>query len=165
MGLIPRCTVPPVGDVVTLAEMKGHLRELDNFEDGLIQQAINDAVAHLDGWRGILGRCILEQTWEVDIPCAGTFRLPLPDVIDATSADATVTLSRDGLGSLVTVDATATVSFRAKMPDELMPVVQRCVKLLAAHWMENRLAASGDDIRATPLAVDAMIGPIRWTRI
>lgn len=165
MSLIPRRTAAPIGDVVTLADMKGHLRELEEFEDGLIQQTIYDAVAHLDGWRGVLGRCILEQTWEVDIPCAGTFRLPLPDVIDATSADATVALSRDGLGSLVSVDATTTVSFRAKLPEELMPVVRRVVKLLVTHWMGNRGATSDDDIKTTPLAVDAMIDPIRWTRI
>lgn len=67
---------------VSVAEAKQHLRVQHNEDDQLIGAMIAAAVSHLDGPTGILGRCLVTQTWRQDFsawPCDG-FRLPVPDV-------------------------------------------------------------------------------------
>jgi uncharacterized phiE125 gp8 family phage protein len=82
----PVLVTPPAIKPLTLAEAKAHLR-LDHTDDDPTVTALIAAVtAHLDGWTGILRRCLCEQTWLVQ---ANTFhrcmRLPLFPVISLTS--------------------------------------------------------------------------------
>lgn len=79
--LAPVQTVPPTDMPVSLFEARAHLRVDGQEEDVLIAALIEAAVSHLDGWSGILGRCIMQQTWRQDLawfPCE--VRLPFPDV-------------------------------------------------------------------------------------
>lgn len=163
--MIPRRTVAPVDPVVTLDDMKGHIREMHDFEDMQIQRAIDAAVSHLDGWRGVLGRGIMTQTWEVDCPCAGTFRLPLPDAVSATASVGTVELTADALGSLVKVSQAATVSFVVRLPEELLPAVQHAVRMLAAHFMDNRSSVTDDGAKTVPMGFEYLTAPVRWVLI
>lgn len=73
--LAPVLITPPASLPVTLDEAKLHLRAAfpnedgsmpATDEDGLITALLEAAVSHLDGWTGILGRCLVEQTWRVD---------------------------------------------------------------------------------------------------
>jgi uncharacterized phiE125 gp8 family phage protein len=60
-------TPPDANDpVVTLAEAKAQLRIDHDDEDDLITSLIAAAVAHLDGYSGILGRALVTQTWRQD---------------------------------------------------------------------------------------------------
>jgi uncharacterized phiE125 gp8 family phage protein len=62
--LDPVRVVAPVGEIITLAEAKTHLRvDGTTHEDGLIFGLIDSAVASLDGWGGTLRRALLPQTW------------------------------------------------------------------------------------------------------
>ncbi len=59
----------PVGNVVTLARVRAHLRldaaDADPLETDLLEAAIAAAVGHLDGrGRGVLGRALLTQRWQ-----------------------------------------------------------------------------------------------------
>lgn len=163
--MVPRRTVAPADPVVSLSDMKNFIRASGDFEDMVIQQALDAAVAHLDGYRGVLGRGIMPQTWAVDLPRAGTFRLPLPDVVSATASIGTVDLCRDALGALVTVSEAATVTFAVAMPAETVPAVQKIVKLLAAHWLDHRSAGADVRISEVPLGYDALLAPPRWVRV
>lgn len=79
MGL--RLLQGPDGDVVSLAEAKAHLRVDGSDEDALISSLIGAAVAHLDGAKGILGRCLLTQEWAwVSDGFADEIALPLAPV-------------------------------------------------------------------------------------
>jgi uncharacterized phiE125 gp8 family phage protein len=50
-------------------------------DDILINQLIQAAVSHLDGFQGILGRCMVTQTWTVDqARFDRSFVLPVPNV-------------------------------------------------------------------------------------
>ena len=72
---------------VTLAEAKLHLRVDHDDEDDLITGLIGAATDHLDGWAGILGRCLVNQEWRVSLcswPASRIIRLPFPDVSAAT---------------------------------------------------------------------------------
>lgn len=113
----PVLVTPPAADdpVVTLAEAKAHLRVDGSDEDGLITALIGAAVAHLDGYAGILGRALVTQTWRQDVDgFCRTMRLPLPAASIAsikwmasdgttltTIAGANYALQADALGSFV----------------------------------------------------------------
>ena len=74
---------PPAGLPVSLEEDKAHLRVTEDAEDALILGQIKAAVAEMDGYRGTLGRCIMEQTWAVHLDgWWDTLRLPFTDVRD-----------------------------------------------------------------------------------
>jgi len=142
--------------------MRSQLRIDHDDEDALIQSYIDAAVAHFDGYRGVLGRAIMPQTWAVDLPAGGDYRLPLPDVTGATASTGTVSLCHDALGAVVTVSEACTVTFACALPEELLPAVKQAAIMLAAHWYENREAVSQDQMTAVPMAVDMLIGAARW---
>ncbi len=165
--MIPRRVAAPTEELVSLDEAKAHCRIDGDDSDNLIQGYIDAAMAHFDGYRGILGRCIMPQDWEVDLPGPGQHRLPFPDVTRASATntdDAKVacTLGQDARGSSVIVSAAATVLFTAALPDELLPAVRVAVLLLVGHWFENREAVSGSAMHNLPMAVDSVLAPIRW---
>lgn len=163
--MTPRRIVAPVGAVVSLPELKAHLRVDGDDDDTLITSLEQSAVAHLDGWRGVLGRCIQEQTWQVDYPAAGLFRLPFPDVTEVEASAGTATLSHDSLGSRVTLTEAATVTLTAAMPEEAMAAVRLIIKLLVGHWYEHREGSTASALRDAPLAVDTLLSPLRWRQL
>ena len=163
--MTPRRTVSPAGAVVSLSELKAHLRVDGNHDDALIEALEKAAVAHLDGWRGVLGRCILPQTWEVDYPKAGLYRLPFPDVTAVTASAGTAVLSHDSLGSRVELTEAATVTLTAHMPEDTLDALRLIVRLLVGHWYEHREAATATALKDTPIAVDALLSPIRWRQL
>lgn len=184
----PVLVTPPAEDPVTVSELKSHARITTPDEDDLLTGYLAAAVAHLDGRQGILGRCIIDQTWRQDYPGWCAMRLPFPDV-----SSASITY-RDGDGVTQTLAASdyevietggvAEIVFRRGFSaprldaDARYPVsvtftagfggsgdVPQAVKLaimqLAAHWYEAREAVAGDAMRAVPLAYDALISPYR----
>ncbi|MBX9759161.1 MAG: head-tail connector protein [Beijerinckiaceae bacterium] len=80
--LAPVRTTPPEVSPVSLSEAKAHLRVDSTDENTLIQILIDAATAHLDGWGGILGRCLVNQVWKAaDDDWEGEYlRLPFPNV-------------------------------------------------------------------------------------
>lgn len=74
-------TAAPAEAPVSLVEAKAHLRVDHTDDDTLITSMIEAATGHLDGWDGVLGRCLVTQTWEVKYPAwRSSYRLPFPDV-------------------------------------------------------------------------------------
>lgn len=74
---------PPAALPVTLAEAKAFLRVDGADDDALIETLIAAAVASLDGEYGDLGRCLIAQTWRLDLPAfpPSAIELPLPPTI------------------------------------------------------------------------------------
>lgn len=66
MMYAPVLVSPPEDLPVTLEECKAHLRVDHDDEDSLIKAYLQAAIGHLDGWTGILGRCLSEQEWRQD---------------------------------------------------------------------------------------------------
>lgn len=164
---------------VSLDEIKRHVNASDFDDDntllGVLVQAATD---HLDGWTGILGRCIVSQDWRQDFGCwpaCRDLRLPFHDVTsvvvkysDTNDADQTVsdslyeTLS-DARGAFVrlreTFDAPAfndqrsdpiRVSFTSGFgaPDAVPAAIKVAIMMLAAHWYANREAVAIGDTAA-----------------
>lgn len=105
MSLSPVRVQAPYDWPVTLGQAKRHLRVDHADDDDLIQIYLDAAARRLDGWDGILGRCLTPQTWRVDLPgfpANDLIRLPLPDVQSIGSVEyldaggAAQTMAADG---------------------------------------------------------------------
>lgn len=120
--LRPVLVAAPTVEPISLAEAKAQVRAEDFADDdGLLTQLIVDARSHLDGWSGIIGRCLINQSWRVDLaewPGSEGVRLPFPDVSaitsvkysDADNAEQTVSSS---LYELIEDERGGIVRFRA----------------------------------------------------
>ncbi len=111
----PVLVTPPAIKPITLTEAKAWLDITYTDKDTVISGLIAAATAHLDGWTGILGRCLCEQTWRQDFDSfSRCLRIPLSPVIsitnikydDENSAEQTVdsgsyTVLNDDLGPYV----------------------------------------------------------------
>lgn len=77
----PVLITPPADLPVTVEECKLHGVIDSNDDDGLVETYIGAATGHLDGFRGILGRCIVTQTWQLGLQdWFSSITLPVPDV-------------------------------------------------------------------------------------
>jgi len=83
--LAPVRTVAPAEKVVSLDAVKLHLRVDHTDDDAVISALIDAAIDHLDGWGGILGRALVNQTWRQDFGGFVCDRLRLP-LVPVTSA-------------------------------------------------------------------------------
>lgn len=156
----------PTEPVVPLDELKAYLRVDGDHEDALIDALEKAAVAKLDGYRGILGRCILPQTWEVAFDKAGKFPMPLTDIVEVSAVNAddvpvTFSIVHQDAGEWIEVSAPATVRLTAALPDDLLDVVKQAIKMLVAHWYENREAVAEGNMNNVPLAFHALAGVAR----
>ncbi len=167
--MVPVRVTAPVGPVVSLDDLKEHLRVDHDADDALITAYEAAAMAYLDGWRGRLGRCILSQQWAVTYEEAGTYRLPFPDVsavsaVDADEAAIDVTLTHDATGSWVEIASAGTVTMTAALPDDALGTVVMAIKLLVGHWYANRESVVAGSVTNLPLAFDALAGSISVAR-
>lgn len=189
----PTRTVAPSSSPVTLAEAKSQCRIDTSDEDTLIQTLIDAATAHLDGWSGVLGRCIITQTWTFGLAdWQDKIRLPFPDIssvtinyVDADGVSQSVAsllfeLVDDALGSAVWFKGAFTQP--SLYSDQQEPItitivagygaasnvpasVKQAILLLVGHLYENREAVSDITLTAVPMAFDALIGPHRYSAI
>lgn len=185
-----RLVTAPASDPVTLAEAKAQLRVDASDEDALITSLIKAATAYLDGRQGILGRCLMTQTWELTLdafPADGDIEIPLGPVASVTSvtyvdtAGATQTVSdvnyyldNTSVSAWVipqatwptTMDAANAVTVRYVAGAAAAPLpIKQAILLLVAHWYENRQPVNAGQAEELPFAVNALIAPYRSTFI
>lgn len=179
----------PTSLPVTLDELKAQLYiTFDDYDDSLTAY-IAAATDHLDGFTGILGRCLVSQVWT--IPQAAftpAIMLPFSDVqtaiVSYLDPDGNAQTVDPDQYNVVRTSTGAQIIFNTKfVPPRLNPYaaepvtvdiecgygapadVPAAIKLaimqLAAHWYENRAAVSDLNLAETPLAVDRLIAPYR----
>lgn len=154
--LVTEPTITPI----TLDEAKAALDIEYPDKDSLIRGLIAAATAHLDGWSGILGRALCEQTWRQDYDCfpwydpayrlSGSFgsrlRLPLSPVIsvgsvkytDSNDVEQTISNSNysvltDELGTYVQFG----YNFSFPTPKQFMPAAVRVQYLAGDATVEK----------------------------
>jgi len=187
----PILITPPVGLPVSLEDARRHLRLTEADDDGLVvEKLIASAVAHLDGWAGILGRCLLNQTWQQDYHnWCDPLRLPFPDVssvvltyFDEDAAEQTVSDNLyDVLETVVgpeirfkdaftspSLDSDRQFPVRAEVvagygaADDVPAPLRTAILMLMAHWYMNREAATADGpLHLLPMGVSALTAPYR----
>lgn len=180
----PVLITAPTDPVVTLADLKLHLRVDHDDDDDLIEAFQSAAVAHLDGWTGVLGRAIMPQVWRQEFDAWGDFRLLMPDASDISVHYCTeethghsgehvyemitnFVVKTDMRGTLVTATGPTTDNIRVEytcgMTATQLPAAQALVKLMVGNWYANREAVVVGTITAElPFAADALITAMRW---
>lgn len=185
----PVLVTAPSTTTVTTAEAKAHLRVDHSTEDTLIGSLVQAATDHLDGYSGILGRCLVTQTWRQDFDSfERTMRLPLLAAgitsaiyVDDNAAETTITstnyeLQADDLGSFVrfiddyafpsglaetrALRVTFTAGYGAA--SAVPASIKAAILLLVGHWYFNREAVVvGIAPAELPMAVTALLAPYR----
>lgn len=170
---------------VTLEQAKTHCRVDGTDEDEFISSLIAAATGYLDGWSGILGRCLVTQTWRQDFDrLERELRLPMPaaSIVSITYVDATGlastfkvpthALKADELGSFVDIECTGLpapaantrvgVTFVAgSAPEEVAAPIRQALLLLVGHWYANREAVAQTTFKELPMAVSSLLAPYR----
>ncbi|QYX58079.1 head-tail connector protein [Roseovarius sp. SCSIO 43702] len=171
---------------MTLQEAKEHTIIDFADDDALVERLIMAATDHLDGYGGILGRCIISQEWRQDYTgWASCLRLPFPNVSAAaveytdeggnpqTVPPSEFEVIEDARGARlqfadgftqtahdgrVSVVFTAGYGTAADVPAD----IKAAICMLVAHWYDERHAASDKTMRPVPFAVDALLAKHRW---
>lgn len=187
--LAPVRITPPSTLPVSLAEAKAHLRVDHDDDDVVIEAYIAAAVDHLDGWTGILGRCLVEQTWRQDYNSAcRPLSLSLGPIIDVVSVSLDMggnpvtlnpsdyNLKTDAGGrAVIELDPAAavfwpaSVTYKAGYPtttdDEpvstVPPAIKVAIMLMVGNWYENREAASDKGLGELPFGASVLLAPYR----
>lgn len=176
---------------VTLAEAKAHCRIDDADSDGVLTNLINAAESYLDGYSGILGRALVNQTWvqNYDSFCD---RMSLPvgiassittmkyydtSNVQQTLASSVYQLLTDDLGSYVTLKPSQVwpqpysredaveitwVSGYGAAASNVPAAIRAAALLLVGHWYENREnVVIGQTVAELPMAVNSLLAPFR----
>lgn len=171
--------IGPSGPVVSLAELKAQLRVEHDEENDLIAAYEAAAVAWLDGYGGILGRCILPQTWEEPLMGWGAWPLTLPDVrsieqvayVDHLGAPAFLApgVAVVGGGAVPVLTAWGPggasaihVRYLCGMPEADLPAIRQAIRMIVAHWHSRRETVSEGAPVEVPLAARALIDSKRF---
>lgn len=174
--------------IVSLEDAKLYCRIDEDDDDDVITSLIAAATSRLDGYSGILGRCLIEQEWRQDFyGWSNILGLPFPDV----SAVSVKYFDSDAVGQTVSSDDYEIVdthsgvrvcfknsfSFPSLDEDRSNPVqvtftcgygpavdkvpadLILAAKTLIAHFYENREAVSSENLNVTPMAFDTLIAP------
>lgn len=172
----------PEGALVPLeggAGLLEHLRDPHESEHDLVEGYERAAVQHLDGYSGVLGRCILKQQWAMPFaPSENAIFLPFPDCREFEVQ------RRDSEGTLtavegVEIDVRRDCVVMSDLPSdrsnlhltcwagwesaEVVPEpIKQAVRMLVAHWMLHREAGSSDAaVRDVPMGFQMMINPFK----
>jgi uncharacterized phiE125 gp8 family phage protein len=178
----------PAGEPISLAEAKAFLRVEHNDDDATIGALMSGARIHIEAQTR---RALMTQTWRLtrDVwPASGVLPLlpaqlralvavrvydadsnvqtvlPASFGIDKIAAPAVLTFERGALpapGRIaggIEIDIEAGYGAAADVPEPL----RHAIRLLVAHWYENRalISASGE-IASVPASVASLIAPYR----
>lgn len=170
----------PLSQLVTLDQVKAHLRVDGDDEDEYIAGLVDAAIAHLDGPRGVLGRCVQSQRWRLDMRdgWGGEVKLPVPHVgdieavlVDDGEQDQPLPVIVRDCGPWVIVRPEVGISqpvrlfFTAGAPADIAAPLRTAVLLIVGNWYLNREeVVTGTIATALPLSALRILAPlkVRW---
>jgi uncharacterized phiE125 gp8 family phage protein len=175
---------------ISVQEAKAFLNEDSPDFDLVIELILRSTVSQLDGHRGLLGRCMIRQTWEY-YPAAfpaGLLKIPLGDLLSVATIeykDPTTGNFTTWSSSNYSVDTQAGVvkansSWPTPKTDVLQPIrvtfdagfgdnpadvpaaIREAMLMLLVDRFENRGAVSHETIpTSVPFGVDFKLAPFR----
>ena len=176
-GRIVSVAVAPSVSPVSLAEMNEHLRFTGSMEDRVIQGLIDAAAASVSGE---LGRAIAPQTMReaLQYPTRDTYLSvpPAQALVSVDYYDAANVLQAADLGDFefyasedwafvrsdawpATYDRPDAVILQYDVgSDDMPPDIIQALKLIVAHWFQNREATSENAVKEIPRGASDIIG-------
>jgi uncharacterized phiE125 gp8 family phage protein len=182
--------IAPPAEIVSLDEVKEHLRLDEPDDDAFLRGALAAAVAHLDGPSGWLGRALGRQTLEArldyfhDYRAANGIRLPYPPIasivsvkhldtagVEQTVDPATYSVEGEVLGlawgaswpSVRSHPGAVRIQYQAGY--EAIPApIRAAILLMVGDLYQNRGTVTvGTIAGATPMSttVEALLAPFR----
>lgn len=175
----------PTGDVVTVAELKRHVRVDGDHDDSDLAAYLETAIALVEA---DTQRRLREETLEWVLPAwRPALRFPLAPIgsvasvtyVDETGAAQTLDPARyllapDGETHVLRprgegwpalgADAAEPIVIRFVAGPYVNPRIKQAVKFLAAHLYENREPVNvGNIVTPIPFTVDSLLAAERWT--
>ncbi len=183
----PKILTAPTSTIVDLADVKKHLRVPFPDDDDYLSALILAAQYHIEGWQGCSGRCFLTQTWKQSFGCWSTGKIysPFPDLTgvvvkyDDEAGDEQTVSSSLHVNTDEYLCFKSTFTYPTLEDENPEPIriewthgvstipedVKLAVKMLIAHWYENREAILPNERRVelnnTPLAFQAIMARYR----
>jgi uncharacterized phiE125 gp8 family phage protein len=186
--MIPILVDGPAVEPITLTEMKAYLRVDDDSQDELIAGLVKAARLMVEA---VSRRLLIEQRWRVMLDCwpqDRTVMLPLSPLIAVDSikvfdaAGTSTDVAADAIdGNVLSEPPQIVVSHapepgRARngividlrvgygaTPDAVPATLQLAVRILVAHWFENRGDVVGEQI--LPPEALALVAPFQRARL
>lgn len=183
-----RITAPATG-AVSLDEIKKYGRVDASEDDAQMTLMMDAATGYLDGFAGILGRCLVNQVWRQRFsiwrPC---LVLPFPDVSDITvtyvDQDSVVQTVDPTLYEIIDLAGRSAVSFRSGFSapgldgDQAFAIsvdltagfgdqtqvpapLKVAIVRLGIHWYDFRSEVGND--ASVPFGVSALVAPYRMS--
>lgn len=162
---LPFRTVAPADMPVSLSEVKAHCRVMESDDDAVLTALLHAATDYLDGPNGLIGKCMVEQTWcqrlETFDECIRLSVGPVSSItsikyFDADNTEQTLSssvyaVSRDAIGDYISLNPdqtwptiyarkdAVTITFVAGVPAaEVSTALKTAVLMLVSHWDDNR---------------------------
>lgn len=178
----PVLVTPPAGPLVPTETCRDYCGVTGSHDQVIIASLRDAAEAQLDGYAGILGRCLLRQTWREEFKGWGDLRLTLPDVVvdqvDVTALDADgvqvpgeveFDVKRDRCGWYVRASGpaaeTVQVEYQCEAPEAVRQIATVVVMMLVKHWYDRRDIVAEGSIAEIPFAASSLIANIRRGQI
>jgi uncharacterized phiE125 gp8 family phage protein len=177
----------PEEEPLSLADLKLFLKLDHDEDDTLIGSLISAARRHVEK---VTGRRLVSQIWRLVLdawPADGVVHLPLAPVVAVEAArlragDGTPTVLATGGWVLDPASSRLHVPSRPSVlrpfagieidiqagyggADDVPPGLKQAVRLLVAHWYENRAVDSAGGQIAVPIAAAALMAPERAVRL
>ena len=179
--------LPPTAEPLSVAEAKAFLRVTHEDDDAVIAALIAAARSHVEA---LTRRALLTQSWRITLdrwPADGRLRprtgplrsLLAAQVVDAAGVAHAVDLRNfvvDVAAELIASPgfalpapgrAVAGIALDVELgfgprPADVPEPLRQALRLLVAHWYENRgIAAIGDSVAMLPASVAALLAPYR----
>ena len=176
---ITKLVVGPASSPVSLDDMKEHLRVDANDENNLIQFYIDACAASL-GPEGELGQAIIPETWDESFqsPPRDVYLTVLParsiesvtyfdkDNVQQTAILSDFALYSSDRWSFVrsenwpgTFDRPDAITVRYEAGFDSVPLeVAQAVKMIVAHWYQNREDTTEVNLKEIPRAASHLLG-------
>jgi uncharacterized phiE125 gp8 family phage protein len=190
-SLKPILITPPAQVLITLEQARKYCRIDHSLEDDLLVTLIAAATAWLDGYAGMLGRALINQTWRLNMcswpECKVRLQLaPVSEIVairyfdtnnvEQTLAEVNYSLHEDVLSPFVQWSAGALLPGVLDRPDAITvefvagygadasavpPAIVDAAQRLVAHMYDMRQAIIVGTAQELPLGVSAMLRPFQ----
>lgn len=159
----PIRVAPPGVTPVSLAEVKARLKVDHDEDDATLEAYIEAATRRLDGWDGILGRCLITQDWAMRLggwPADRNIRLPFPNcsavtVSYSTDGSAPVDVPSGNISTVVELNSGSAVMI---FSDFAMPALNSEKGYVEVAFSAGYGSAPGDVPAPIRQAIHLMVG-------